>query len=131
MDLETGLHHMPAADVDGIRRELEASGWRVFVLPEPMTDRRGFFDGVRRTIPLDPPVLSDEKWDALSDSLWSGLDGLDAERIAVIWPASMTMAELAPEDFDIAQQMLADIGGSLADGEATAGEPTQLVVVLT
>ena len=131
MEPKRGLHHMPEADVEATRRRLEASGWRVFVLPERMTDRRAFFDGVRSTIPLDPPVLSDEKWDALSDSLWSGLDGLDADRVAVIWPGSMTMAELAPQDFQVAQEILADIAGSLADSETTGAEPTQVIVVLT
>lgn len=130
MKPERGLHYMTIVDIDATRRELEASGWRVLVLPEGITDRRSFFDGVRSRIPLDPPVLGDRKWDALSDSLWSGLDSLDADRIAIIWPESRTMAELAPDDFDIARTILADVTASLADAEATAGEPKEVTAML-
>lgn len=131
LEPESGLHHMPAANVESTRRELEQVGWLVFVLPEAMIDGRGFFQGVRSTLPLDPPVLSDDNWNALSDSLWNGVDSLDVDRVALIWPESDTMAELAPEDFRVAQELLADIASSLADRDATAGEPTKFTVILT
>lgn len=131
MEPESGIHHMPRADVESTRRDLEGLGWLVFVLPEGMIDGRALFEGVRSTIPLDPPVLSDDNWNALSDSLWSGIDGLDADCVALIWPESGTMAELAAEDFGIAKELLADLASSLADSDATGGEPTNLMVILT
>jgi hypothetical protein len=40
------------------------------------------------------------------------------------------MAERAPDDFAIAQEIFATVAESLADVRATVGEPTDLVVLL-
>jgi hypothetical protein len=127
---ESGLHSISAADVGAVLRELEGLSWHVYVLPEGITDKRSFFEAVRSTMPLDPTVHGEEKWDAISDSLWSGLDALDAHKIAIIWPDSGTMAEQAPDDFNIARAILADITDSLADTEATVGRPKEVMAVL-
>lgn len=129
--LERGVRHMAGVDVASLRRDLEALGWHVFVLPEGVTDKRSFFQAVRDTIPLDPPLLGDRSWEALSDSLWSGLDSLDAKNVAMLWPGSATMAALARDDFAVATASLGEVAELLSDVEATVGEPTQLMVILT
>jgi hypothetical protein len=112
------------ADLESVRRELEEEGWLVFALPEGMTDGWAFIRGVKSKVPLNPPLVSDDNWNALSDSLFSGIEDLAAERVALIWPGSTTMAELAPDDFAIAQEILEDNAALLAD-------ETKLMIILT
>jgi hypothetical protein len=127
---QSGLQLALGEDLDDRCSDFEASGWRVFVLPHGISDRASFFGGVRTACPLDPPLIGDRVWDALSDSLWSGLDAVDDGKIAIIWPDSTLMARLAPEEFSIAQDILADITESLADNKATVGHPKQVAVLL-
>jgi hypothetical protein len=125
-----GLHQIADFNIEAGVKELVNRGNRVFLLPSGIKDKRAFFEGVRKALPLDPPVVGDHSWDALSDSLWSGLDGVDASGIAIIWPGSAEMANAQPEDFEIAKSILSDLTESLADAEVTIGNPKQVVVVL-
>ena len=125
-----GLHTIPGFDVCERTRELAARSWQVFILPSSIKDTKSFFDGIRAVVPLDPPVLSDDNWDALSDSLWGGLDRLDAEKIAIVWPGSAQMANAQPEAFGIARSILSSLTNSLADPDATLGNEKQVLVVL-
>jgi hypothetical protein len=127
---ERGVHERPALDVESAVADFTNGGARVYVLPHGIRDQRGFFEAVKAVLPLDPPVMGNTKWDALSDSLWSGLDGLDAQRIAIIWPGATEMASASPEDFEAAKEVLTDVTELLADHEATVGNVKQVVVVL-
>jgi len=127
---DQGIHHIPAFDVDRNARELVHNGWRVFVLPGGINDKKKLFDAIRSALPLDPPVFGDRSWEALSDSLWGGLDSLNAKKIAIIWPASEEMAMTQPEEFKIASSILSDLTKSLADADATIGDVKQILVVL-
>lgn len=127
--LRRGLHRVSGSDVEQSRRELADAGWRVFVLPEGISDRTTFFLGVRAVLPLDPPLVGNDHWDALSDSLWSGLHDLADKRIAIIWPAAL-MASRNAESFEIATRVLADVSEALADPEATVGNVKELSVVI-
>jgi len=79
-----GLRQIADFDVETGARELANCGNRVFLLASGIKDKRAFFEGVRRSLPLDPPLVGDHTWDALSDSLWNGLHGVDASAIAII-----------------------------------------------
>jgi Barstar (barnase inhibitor) len=105
-------------------------GWRIFTLPEGIRDKGSFFGAVRETLPLDPPLGTGHKWEAVADSVWGGLDALADRRVAIVWPASFRMALVAPEDFEQAREMFAGVARSLSDPEDTAGEPTVLAVLL-
>jgi hypothetical protein len=121
---------MPGLDVDKQKRELANQGWRVFILPTGIKDRKSFFNGVRTVLPLDPPIVSDRSWDALSDSLWEGLHNLDSDKIAIIWPGAEEMANAQKEDFEIAASVLSDVSELLVDVEATVGDPQKVLVLL-
>ena len=125
-----GLRQIADFDVETGARELANRGDQVFLLPRGIKDKIAFFEGVRKSLPLDPPVVGDYSWDALSDSLWNGLDGVDASAIAIIWPGSREMARAQPEDFEIAKSILSDLTESLADAVATVGNVKQVVVIL-
>ena len=106
--------------------DLRARGFLVFSLPSGIVDKSSFFDAIRSCLPLDPPVVSNRSWDALSDSLWEGLSELAENRIAIVWP---TEEVAAAEDMKIAMGVLDQVARLLADPVATVGKPKELVVV--
>jgi hypothetical protein len=129
MELKPGLHRFGALDVEAIRHQAEQAGYTTFVLPaKGIIDRTSFFDAIRATFPLDPPLLGSRSWDALSDSLWEGLHKHAARRIAMLWPSTRAMANSASSDFEIALNVLADVASSLADHRGTRDEPKEVVV---
>jgi hypothetical protein len=130
MELRPGLTRVEALDVEEIRREAEQTGHSTFVLPaDGIVDRGSFFDAVRATLPVDPPLLGSRSWDALSDSLWQGLYAHPALRIAILWPNAGAMARTAPAELETAVKVLSDVASSLAQPRTT-GEPKSLAVVL-
>jgi hypothetical protein len=131
MEIRRGLQRTGALDVERLRREAEGAGYATFVLPERgIVDRASFFDAVRATFPLDPPLLGSGNWDALSDSLWEGLCTHEARSIAILWPGARAMASSAPDDFEIALNVLADVAGSLADPQATCDHPKAVAILV-
>src|ERR1700722_16146664 len=97
MKMDPRLSIVPNLDVDALLDEAKREGIRAYVLPGTgVVGRASFFDAVRATLPLDPPLLGTRSWDALSDSLWEGLRTLDTDRVLIIWPNSTTMARAAP-----------------------------------
>lgn len=130
MIFNQGLHRFSSFDVNRGSCELADDGWKVFVLPNGLKNTQAFFQGIRSVLPLDPPVLGNDNWDALSDSLWGGLDSLDTKKIAIIWPSSVEMEDTQPEDFEIATSILSGLTESLADVDATLGNVKQILVIL-
>lgn len=131
MNLKPGLHRTGALDVVTTRRQAEHVGFTVFVLPETgVVDRASFFDAVRATLPLDPPILGSRSWDALSDSLWEGLHTHPAKRIVIVWPGTGDIADSATAEFELALNVLADVASSLADPQATRDGPKEVAVLV-
>ncbi len=130
MVAKAGLQLSVGADLDEQRRGFEAEGWTVLVLPPGITGRDSFFGGIRAACPLDPPLVRNDNWDALSDSLWNGIDELEDSQVAILWPDSTAMATAAPLDFGTAREILSGIAESLGDSNVTVGRPTLLAVVL-
>jgi hypothetical protein len=128
---QRGVHLALGRNVDEVRGELGRAGWTVLVLPPEITDKASFFDAMCAGCPLDPPLMRVRLvWDALSDSLWGGLDALEADKVAVLWPQSGTMEKLSPVDYAIARDVMSSVATSLMDTNATVGEPTYVAFVL-
>jgi hypothetical protein len=131
MRIQRGINRIDKLDVDTTRREAEHAGYAVFVLPgNAIVDGASFFDAVRATLPMDPPLMSSVSWDALSDSLWEGLFRHPARRIAILWPRATSMATSAPAELDTALGVLAQISNLLADTRATCGNPKEIAVLV-
>ena len=110
---------------------LANEGWMTFVLDgAKMGHRRAVFATIRQVLPLDPPIESDRSWDALADSLWGGIDALEAKRVAIIWKNCEAMARRAPEDFEIVLGILRDLSDSLGDPEPTGGRPKEVCIIV-
>jgi Barstar (barnase inhibitor) len=125
-----GLHRSSPQEVAVLLQEALPDGWRTFKLPSDIADAKSFFQAVRSTLPLDPPIESNGNWDALADSMWTGLDGLGDARILVVWPKSSVMHDRDPEGFKIACEVLQELCASLADPSATVGSTKDVLVVL-
>jgi hypothetical protein len=120
---------MSVLEVPSAAENLNALGYRVFRLPERIASRAEFFGAMRALLPLDPPMQSDRSWDALSDSLWGGLDALPEARIALLWSDSATLKSADPDDFELAVDVLEDVCRTLADVASTP-TPKDFVVLL-
>lgn len=131
MDLTQGLREVGGLDVEATRREAQEAGYATFVLPaEGIVDRSSFFDAVRVTLPLDPPLVGSRSWDAFSDSLWQGLYTHPEGRVAILWPNARIMATAASSDFEMALAVIDDVATSLADPRATRGSTKDVVVIV-
>ena len=97
---------------------------------DKVVDCASFFDAVRASLPLNPPILSSDNWDALSDSIWNGLDELNTGRVLIVWSDSDHMKD-SPEDFQMALYVLEDVIEGLASPEFTQGKPKDVTVLLS
>jgi hypothetical protein len=125
----TGLFVVGALEAEQLVEKCGREGGRIFVLPESIRTRDDFFAGIRQVLPLDPPLESSRSWEALADSLWSGLDSLPDSKVVVVWPSASLMENQSPEDFRIATDILSELPDSLADVEVTAGQTKQVLVL--
>lgn len=131
MEIKPGLQRTGVLDVEAARSQAQQAGFTTFVLPaKGIVDRASFFDAVRATFPLDPPLVGSRSWDALSDSLWEGLYTHSARRIAILWPNTRAMASFASSDFEAALNVLADVANLLADPRATRDNPKEVAVLV-
>jgi len=109
----------------------ERLGFRVFVLPTSgIGDRAGFFEAVRCTLPLDPPLVGSSKWDALADSLWEGLLQCEAQRIAIVWQGTARMADADAAEFAMGLDVSSGVALSLANPQATVGVVKEVAILV-
>jgi len=130
MALIPGVHEVTSEEAASAVQEASSTGAMVFALSsEGASTRADFFDAVRASLPLDPPLIgSRTKWEALSDSLWGGIDELDSSVVVIIWTGASDLHRNAPDDFATAMAVLRDLTSSLGKWEDTAGEPKQVCV---
>ena len=120
-------------NVRAVAATLRRDGWDVYVLPEGVRTKSAFFDAVVATFPLDPPLMrvGNDVWDALWDSLRSGLLGVPARRIAVLWPDAYRLRRFHPREYDTAVFFLSLLPEHLSHGEWTDDDrPKEAMVYL-
>jgi hypothetical protein len=118
-------------DIDAVVRDATQDGCAVYVLPgHAVIDRESVFKAIRASCPLDPPLHGNRNWDALSDSLWNGLYELEQDCILIVWPDADALRRAAPDEHQVALEVLADIAETLADPKFTGGKPKRVKIVL-
>ncbi|WP_174950685.1 barstar family protein [Burkholderia lata] len=127
----SGLYVIDSTEAKRIAEECNHDDWLVIFLPVGVASKNQLFDAIRSACPLDPPLYSNRGWDALADSLWSGLDEVEQGSIAIFWPNSDCMKAAEPEAFAIATNILTDLCTSLADPNLTASRTKTLLVFQT
>jgi hypothetical protein len=123
------LRRIERIEAAAIAAEAAEEGCRVFLLDTGANaNREAFFDAVRATLPLDPPLMSARSWDALEDSLWEGLSTVEESHIVIVWLDSAPLMESDLSAFDLAIDVLGAIADSLADSGPTDGNPKDVRV---
>lgn len=132
MTLLPGINEVTPEAADSAKEEAIRTGASVFVVSTGgAATRADFFDRVRASLPLDPPLVGSKRWDALADSLWGGVDSVDASVVVIIWTGASDFRRNAPEDFIIATTIFRDVASSLGKWVDTDGEPKRLCVYVS
>jgi hypothetical protein len=132
MTLRTGVSHIGPQDIDRVASEATAKHVAIYRFStKGATGRSAFFDAIRHTLPLDPPLVGSRSWDALSDSLWSGIHEASDNSVAIFWTDSSDFKNVTPSDYSIALEILKDITSSLLDRNITNGRPKQVSIYIS
>lgn len=128
---ESGVMANPAKSPDELIHAGCAPNTRVLVIPKGVVDKRSFFAAVRDSLPFDPPLESQIlSWDALEDSLWSGLCALEETNLAIVWSDAGEMRSCCSAEFEVAKSTLESIATTLAQPQHTRYSVKHLVIVL-
>ncbi|MEU5940277.1 barstar family protein [Micromonospora sp. NPDC047548] len=120
-----------ASEIEAATTAACGQGVPAFILSTGVgSGRDAFFDAVRATLPLDPPLASNYSWDALADSMFGGLVLLDVDRVLVVWTDAAEMMAVAPEDADTAVSVLVQTVTDLAEPKYTQGRPVSVTVLI-
>ena len=125
----SGFFLVQKKNIEKIKFLFESSNYKIYNLPENMLSKDEFFDGVRQTLPLDPPLISNKSWDALDDSLWSGLESIPERNILIIWPSADKMKEHESNIFNIVSTIFEALPNSLSKSKDQGGGEKKLVIV--
>jgi hypothetical protein len=61
VEIQPGLSKLKDLDFKTLASEAAAEGFKVFVLKQEIETRDAFFDAIRESIPLDPPIVSSRR----------------------------------------------------------------------
>lgn len=105
MQFDAGVMRVAKAELSTVIRAAHAQRISTYTLAD-VTDRDSFFDAVRVTLPLDPPLMSNRSWDAMIDSLGAGLAENKARSILIAWPDEGAWDPASLAERDIARDVL-------------------------
>lgn len=119
------------ADLSELKTLLDREHFTVLEIDgSEVRDARSFFIQATTALPLEPPLSGVVNWDAFSDSLWQGLDGLAKPRVALIWTGAQQMLEGGLPDLLTAVDVLCDVARSVRDPLTGVATPTEVLLFL-
>lgn len=127
--IKNGFFMLSESGAEKIISECKSQQWKIYKLPCKLSSKNEFFDGVRLTLPLDPPLASNRSWDALDDSLWSGLDSSLDKNILIIWPSSNSMRVHNEHDFEIIKEIFSGLAKTIPNKKITNGNKKNLIII--
>jgi hypothetical protein len=131
VDLEPGLTFVNLEQARNLVESARRADLPVYVITTAgHNGREAFFDAVRGTLPLDPPIQSARSWEALSDSLWEGIWLLESSAIVIVWPDAFEFRQASADEYEMAILTLRQVVESLADSTAAAGRPKAVSVLV-
>lgn len=125
----SGFFFFSEKEISHIICKYKSLGYRIFKLPKNIQSKDDFFNGIRKVLPLDPPLISNKSWDALDDSLWSGLDSLPENNILIIWPSVYPIKNTDTKSFMIINEIFKNLPKSLAEEKAKKDIQFNLVII--
>lgn len=108
----------------GVGRRFDLDGSRI-------RSTQDFFALANQCLPLDPPLGAGLRWDALADSLWSGIDALATPRVVIVWTGADEFERQDAAGFREALSCLAEVARLAADPSSGIDTPTELHLVLS
>ena len=130
MDVNTErIVWIDASTYDECVRQLANDGFRVFEFHGDGTAEE-LFRQFRERLPLDPPISGQVNWNALVDSLWTGIDSLAESSIALVWRDAWHLLQKDEPQFALAVGVFSEIAADLAVGAYGAREKKHLRVIL-
>jgi hypothetical protein len=127
----TGISRVSRAEAERAARGPASVGTKLFNLPAGIRDKKSLFAAIRETLPLDPPISTErDNWDALEDSLWSGLYSIAEHNAVIVWPDADEMQRTSLKEFDAAVAILEDVALTLGDPKVTNGPVKMITFVL-
>jgi RNAse (barnase) inhibitor barstar len=129
MTANNGVCQLASHEADQMVSYYAEKNAAIFLLNASISTKRDFFRAISQKIQLDPPLGDGLRWDALSDSLWNGLDLLESSKVLIVWPNASLMKTDSPEEFSIATSVLSDVAASLGTKEDTCDEPKEVMIV--
>ena len=115
-------------DLIMLREKLNESGYFVFEINgEEIEDAESFFAKIKDVLPQDPPLSGQVNWDAFLDSIWSGLDKLKEEKVAIIWTNFHKMLDHGLSDLVTAIECFKDLAFNVSNPETKISIPVNLL----
>lgn len=131
MALVPGVHEGAAADLASAVRVASIVGAAIFSLSTTgASTRADFFDAVRASLPLDPPLVGSRSWDALLDSLRGGIEEVGAALIVITWTGAADLRSAHPADYDMAIEVLRAVTSDVGNEKYSVGKPKQVCVYI-
>ena len=94
--------------------ELESEGYTLFTI-DRVRNAAEFFEAVKSSFPLDPPISGRVNWDAFSDSLWSGLETCQSDRVALVVLDATEFQKNDSRAFDLLVECMVDAAHQVED----------------
>jgi len=115
---------------DAVRHDLRLNGFTFFELNgQAVHDKASFISEVKRVLPLDPALVAGS-WPAFEDSLWEGLNNLDAPKVAILWHNCDKMLAHGLVTLLFAVDCFTSVSRSLASVKSGAAKRLDLLIVL-
>lgn len=94
------------------------------------SDAPSFFAQAKKVFPLDPPISGRVHWDALSDSLWGGLDACNAPKIALVIRDMTEFRDSNRQEYEVALSCLIDAASEVEAEKKSEGYNNAEIVVV-
>jgi hypothetical protein len=122
-----------AQSLDALEEILREMDYKVYELDgSRIEDAQTFFQIATDVLPLDPPLTQGGQvnWDALSDSMWGGLDRLGEPRVAIVWTRAERMLDHGLPDLLVASTCFQDVAVSVHSPQDGISTIVDLLVFL-
>ncbi len=127
------LSCVSAQSLDALETVLREMDYKIFEINgSRIEDAETFFLIATDVLPLDPPLTLGGRvnWDALSDSMWGGLDRLGEPRVAIVWTRAERMLDHGLSDLLIASYCFRDVAISVHDPQTGISTIVDLLIFL-
>ncbi|WP_175481862.1 barstar family protein [Marinobacter zhejiangensis] len=112
MNLPPGLIKISSSQFEDVQwKEYLSEVDEIVIDGKGIVSKENIIDAIRANFPLDPPVES-YNWDAISDSLWEGMDSKYRDTVVVIKGGLDFLKRNDFESYKVVMDIFSDISGS-------------------